>query len=46
MSKNICNSVHNIAFVTAGYIDRNDIVYAGLGFVIGLATGSSICAMM
>ena len=46
MSKSICNSVHNVAFITAGYVGRTDIMYASIGFVVGLVTGSSICSIM
>ena len=46
MSKSICDSVHNIAFITAGYVSRKDIVFGTGGFIIGLVTSSSICSMM
>ena len=46
MSNSICNSVHNVAFITAGYVSRTDIMFAIFGFVAGMATGISICSMM
>ena len=46
MSNSICDSVSNIAFVTTEYVSRADVIFAFLGFIVGLAAGISICSIL
>lgn len=46
MSSKLCNTINNVAFVSAGYFDHNALLYAATGFVFGIITGITIGGLM
>jgi len=46
MSRQICNSIDNMAFITSGYFDYHALSYAATGFVFGVIAGIAGCSMI
>jgi hypothetical protein len=44
--KKICSSIHNMAFIMEGRVNRNTVLLELLNFAVGVSLGIALCSAL